>query len=301
MSGYLAGVVAQLAINIVVAYSVFLPASAGLLNLGAAGFVLIGGYVGGAMTLLFGWPLLLAIPGAGLVAAVVAFVVSFPILRTRGVYMVLATFAFAEIVGGVFLNIDALGGASGLSVTAYAGLPVVIPVTLLVVAFVGWLLSTRLGLAMRSVHDDENVAMLFGVNLRLVQVAAFTIGGALGGVGGALLVHQFNFIDVQTTGVLFSIYVLLYVLMGGTQTAWGPVAGAIFFTAVPEILRRVSEIGPGFKFLESSRYIVFGVAVVLIMMWRPEGLVTRTMTERLGFRRRRGAADEGATRGGAGE
>jgi branched-chain amino acid transport system permease protein len=93
-------------------------------------------------------------------------------------------------------------------------------------------------------------------------------------------VHQFNFIDVQTTGVLFSIYVLLYVLMGGTQTAWGPIAGALFFTLVPEILRRVSEIDPSLKFLEGARYIVFGVAVVLIMMLRPEGLVTRTMMER---------------------
>jgi branched-chain amino acid transport system permease protein len=133
------------------------------------------------------------------------------------------------------------------------------------------------------VHDDENVALLFGANLRLVQVAAFTIGGALGGIGGALLVHQFNFIDVQGTGVVFSIFVLLYVLMGGTQTAWGPIAGALFFTLVPEFLRRISEIAPALKFLEGSRYIVFGVAVVLVMMWRPEGLITRTL---ISFRRK---------------
>jgi branched-chain amino acid transport system permease protein len=280
MSGYLSGVLAQLLINIVVAYSVFLPASAGLLNLGAAGFVLIGGYMAGALTLKLGWPLLLAIPAAGAIAGAVAFLISFPILRTRGVYMVLATFAFAEVVGGIFLNIEALGGASGLSVTAYAGLPVVLPATLAVVGFVAWLLSTRFGLAMRAVHDDDNVAVLFGVDLRRTQVAAFTLGGAIGGIGGALLVHQFNFIDVQTTGVLFSIYVLLYVLMGGTQTAWGPIAGALVFTAVPEILRTVSALDAGLKFLEGGRYIVFGLIVVLIMMLRPEGLVTRTLIER---------------------
>ena len=195
--------------------------------------------------------------------------------------MVLATFAFAEIVGGILLNIPQLGGAAGLSVTAYAGLPVVLTATALVVALVAWLLATRFGLAMRAVHDDENVALLFGANLRLTQVFAFSLGGALGGIGGALLVHQFNFIDVQTTGVMFSIFVLLYVLMGGTQTAWGPIAGALFFTLVPEVLRRASEMAPGLKFLESSRYIVFGAAVVLVMMWRPEGLVTRTLVERL--------------------
>lgn len=280
MSGYLSGVFAQLAINIVIAYSVFLPAAAGLLNLGAAGFVLIGGYVAGALTMKAGVPLLAAIPLAGLAAGAIAFVVSFPILRTRGVYMVLATFAFAEIVGGILLNIPALGGAAGLSVIAYAGLPLVTTVTVLVVIFVAWLLATRFGLAMRAVHDDENVALLFGTNLRLTQVFAFTLGGALGGVGGALLIHQFNFMDVQTTGVMFSIFVLLYVLMGGTQTAWGPIAGALFFTLVPEVLRHVAGWSAQLRFLESSRYIVFGVAVVLVMMWRPEGLVTRTLVER---------------------
>jgi branched-chain amino acid transport system permease protein len=283
MSGYAAGILAQLLVNIVIAYSVFLPAAAGLLNLGAAGFVLIGAYCAGALTAKLGAPLLVAIVAGGAMAGAIAFVVSFPILRTRGVYMVLATFAFAEVVGGILLNIPALGGAAGLTVTAYAGLPMVAGVTAVVVMFVAWLLATRLGLAMRAVHDDESVALLFGANLRLVQVAAFTIGGALGGIGGALLVHQFNFIDVQTTGVMFSIFVLLYVLMGGTQTAWGPIAGALFFTLVPEFLRRISEIAPALKFLESSRYIVFGVAVVLVMMWRPEGLITRTL---ISFRRK---------------
>lgn len=302
MSGYLAGVIAVLAINIIVAYSVFLPAAAGLLNLGAAGFVLIGGYTAGAITLKLGWPVLVAVPIAGLFAGLVAFLISFPILRTKGVYMVLATFAFAEVVGGILLNIPELGGASGLSVIAYAGLPVVLPATALVIAFVGWLLATRFGLAMRATHDDDNVAMLFGVNLRLTQVAAFTIGGALGGIGGALLVHQFNFIDVQTTGVLFSIYVLLYVLMGGTQTAWGPIVGAAFFTLIPEGLRRLSEVDPSLKFLEGARFMVFGAAVVLLMMVRPEGLVTRTMVERIqGWFRRSPPppADPAAARAGA--
>jgi len=287
MSGYLSGVLAQLLINVIVAYSVFLPAAAGLLNLGAAGFVLAGGYSAGALTLKLGWPLWTAIPAGGLAAALLAFLVSFAVLRTQGVYMVLATFAIAELVGGVLINIDALGGASGLSVTAYAGLPVVFAVTAATVVLVAWLLSTRLGLAMRAIHDDDRVATLFGVHLRAVQIAAFTLGGALGGIGGGLLVHHFNFMDVQSTGVIFSIYVLLYVLMGGTQTAWGPVAGAAFFTLVPELLRQGAAIGPAWKFLETGRFIVFGAAVVLVMVLRPEGLVTRGMFERFAALRAR--------------
>lgn len=293
MSGYLAGLLAVLAINIIVAYSVFVPAAAGLLNLGAAGFVLVGAYGAGAMTALFGLPLWLAIILGALLAGAVAFLISFPILRTRGIYMVLATFAFAEVVAGVLLNIPALGGAAGLSVMAYAGLPVVVPVALAVVVFVAWLMSTRFGLSVRAIHDDESVAHLFGVNLRSTQVAAMTIGGAIGGIGGALLVHQFNFIDVQSTGVLFSIYVLLYVLMGGTQTVWGPLFGALFFTLAPEGLRKLSELDPALKFLEGSRYMAFGVAVVLLMMWRPQGVVTRTLIERLAGSRKADATASG--------
>ena len=294
MSGYLAGLLAVLAINTIVAYSVFVPAAAGLLNLGAAGFVLVGAYSAGAMTALFGLPLWLAIVLAALVSGAVAFLISFPILRTRGIYMVLATFAFAEVVAGVLLNIPALGGAAGLSVMAYAGLPVVVPVALGVIAFVAWLMSTRFGLSVRAIHDDENVAHLFGVNLRTTQVAAMTIGGAIGGIGGALLVHQFNFIDVQSTGVLFSIYVLLYVLMGGTQTVWGPLFGALFFTLAPESLRKLSELDPALKFLETGRYMAFGVAVVLLMMWRPQGVITRTLIERVTPARNPGPGGQGS-------
>jgi branched-chain amino acid transport system permease protein len=280
MSGYLSGLLAMLAINVIVAYSVFIPGSAGLLNLGAAGFVLVGAYTAGALTSIYDLALAPAIVLGSAMAALVGFLIAFPILRTRGIYMVLATFAFAEVVGGILLNIPALGGAAGLSVMAYAGLPVVVPCAIGTVVFVAWLMRTRFGLSVRAIHDDESVAHLFGVHLRMTQVLALTIGGAIGGLGGGLLVHQFNFIDVQSTGVLFSIYVLLYVLMGGTQTVWGPLFGAVFFTLVPEALRKLSTIDPSLKFLEGGRYIVFGVAVVLIMMLRPQGVITRTLIER---------------------
>ena len=74
---------------------------------------------------------------------------------------------------------------------------------------------------------------------------------------------------------------LLYVLMGGTQTVWGPIFGAAFFTLAPEALRKLSELSPTLKFLEGGRYMVFGMAVVLLMMWRPQGVITRTLLERL--------------------
>ena len=109
------------------------------------------------------------------------------------------------------------------------------------------------------------------MNVRAVQVAAFTIGGAFAGLSGALYALNFGFVEAQYFNSLLSIYVLLFVLIGGAQTAWGPLAGSLFFTILPELFR----IGG------SWRYFVFGVLIVLMMVVRPEGIVTRDLVRRL--------------------
>ena len=283
MSGYLSAQLAILCLNIIIAYAIFLPAASGQLNLGAGGFAIIGGYVGGYLNSEFdglGLPLLASVPLAALATALLAFFLSFPILRTRGVYMVLATYAFAEVVAGIVLNLEVVGGAAGFPVDSHVGLEVLAPVAIGVTLFCFYLLSSRFGLAMRSVHDDENVATLFGVSVRWIRVAAFTLGALLGGLYGALYGHQYNYIEVQNWNVLFSIYVLLYVLLGGTQTAFGPLLGALFFTAVPELLRAMGEQIDS-QLIADGRFAIFGVFIVLMMILRPQGIVTRTMVERM--------------------
>ena len=283
MSAYLTGLIVILCLNIIIAYSVFLPAAAGQLNLGAAGFMIIGAYMDAYLNSAddgLGLPMLLSVPAAALFTALIGFLVSFPILRTRGVYMILATFAFAEIVAGIVLNMEVVGGASGFPVSSHAELEDLLPVTIGVILFGFYLISTRLGLAMRSIHDDESVAILFGVNARHIQVGAFTIGAFLGGLAGALYGHQFDYIEVQNWGILFSIFVLLYVLIGGTQTPWGPLIGALFFTFVPELLRAVGD-ATGWELIGELRFAVFGAIIVGMMVLRPEGIMTRTFLELL--------------------
>ena len=279
MSGYLESQLIILCLNVIYAYGIFLPAASGQLNLGAAGFITIGAYAS-AWFNASGVPMYLAIPAAMVFAAVVGFVIAFPILRTRGVYMVLATFAFSEVVAGLIINLEFLGAAAGYPVDSHADYLVVVPVTILVVLLCFFLMSTRLGLAMRSIHDDEAVATLFGVDVRLAKVAVFTIGAALMSLGGALYAHHYNYIETQTFNVLVSIYILLYVLLGGTQTAWGPLVGAAFFTIVPEALRQIATAS-GQAWIAETRFIFFGAIIVLMMVFRPEGLVTRTMIDRI--------------------
>ena len=134
---------------------------------------------------------------------------------------------------------------------------------------------------MRSIHDDDLVSEIMGINVRGFQVFAFTLGGALAGFSGALYAHHYSFIEAQYFSALLSIFVLLYVLIGGTQTAWGPLIGASFFTLIPELLR----VGD-----TEWRYVIFGVLIVFMMIFRPEGIVTRTLVHRIGttFSRNRG-------------
>ncbi|MCY4066178.1 MAG: branched-chain amino acid ABC transporter permease [Rhodospirillaceae bacterium] len=278
MSGYLESQLIILCLNVIYAYGIFLPAASGQLNLGAAGFITIGAY-SSAWINASGAPMYIAIPASMLFCAAIAFTIAFPILRTRGVYMVLATFAFAEVVAGLIINLEFLGAAAGYPVESHADYLVVVPVTVLVVLLCFILMSTRLGLAMRSIHDDEAVATLFGVDVRLAKVAAFTLGAALMSLGGALYGHHYNYLETQTFNVLLSIYILLYVLLGGTQTAWGPLVGAAFFTVVPEALRQIATAS-GHAWIADSRFIIFGAIIVLMMVFRPEGLVTRTMVDR---------------------
>lgn len=271
MSGYWAGILAILAINIVFAYAIFVTAAAGQLNLGGAGFMAIGAYTAATLAEKLAWSPALTIPAAVLGTALVGFAIAFPVLRTRGVYMVLATFAFAQVVTGIVLTQPALGGAMGLVVVDYVPLSVLLGAAAATTLGVFYLMATRLGLAMRAIHDDELVSTLMGVPARHVQVAAFAIGGALAGLAGGLYAHHFSFVEAQYFSPLLSIYVLLFVLIGGTQTAWGPLVGAAFFTLVPELFR----VGG------SWRYVAFGAVIVAMMIFRPEGIVTRTLLARL--------------------
>jgi branched-chain amino acid transport system permease protein len=282
MSGYWAGILGILCINIIFAYSVFIPAAAGQLNLGGAGFMAIGAYTAAYLNTVLELPMWITIPGAAAVTAAISFLIAFPILRTRGVYMVLATFAFAEIVAGVIINLEVVGGASGFEVVSFADLGLLALFAAAATAFVFYMLATRFGLSMRSVHDDENVAALFGVNVRMTQVMTFTLGGVMAGLAGALYAHQYNYIEIQYFNILISIFVLLYVLIGGTQTAFGPLFGAALFTFLPELLRMPDMQGiEGWKFLADWRWVIFGAFLVAVMVFRPEGLITRALIDRM--------------------
>jgi branched-chain amino acid transport system permease protein len=265
MSGYLESVLVLLAINTVLAYGAFLPMVGGQLNLGVAAFVAIGAYSGGYLSQAYGWHPVGAAFGALGVSALAGWLVAFPILRTRGIYLALATFALNQVVQGAILNLDAVGGASGFPVSAHIDFPVVAAFAVAVVVLMIALFHTRFGISLTAVSDDERVADLMGLSVRGLQSAAFTAGAALAGLGGALYAHHFNYVEAQNYGVLFSIYVVLYVLLGGTQTVYGPIVGAAVYSLLPELLRGSA----------GWRYVIFACLIIAIMSLRPQGVLLR--------------------------
>jgi branched-chain amino acid transport system permease protein len=265
MSGYFEGVLVLLAVNVVFAYGAFLPLAAGQLNLGLAGFAAIGAYAAAYASNSWVLSPTLAIMLGGSVAGIVALTVAVPVLRTRGIYLALATFALGQVVQATILNLELVGGAAGYPVTTFIRLPSIAVFAVVIAVLVGALFATRFGIAVRAVHDDEVAADLLGVHVRGIQVAAFTIGSIIAGIGGGLYAHHFSFIEAQNFNIALSITVVLYVLLGGTQSALGPPVGAAVFTLLPELLRGS----------QNWRYVVFAAALIVLMALRPQGLVTR--------------------------
>ena len=270
MSGYLEGLLVILAINVIAAYGAFIPLAAGQLNLGIAGFMAIGAYVAAYLSNEMALPLALTVAGGTTAAGIVGITLGYPLLRTKGIYLVLATLAFGELVRSGLLNLEFVGAAAGYPVGRHAGVEIVCAVAVVATMFVVWLYHTRLGLAMMSIREDEIAADQFGVDVRSVRAIAFALGAAMAGLAGSLYAHHYTYIEAQKFNVVLSVYVAMYVLLGGVQTVIGPLLGALFFTMMPELFR----IG------NAWRFVIFAVVVILTMIWRPEGLVDRALVDR---------------------
>jgi branched-chain amino acid transport system permease protein len=274
MSGYALQITAILIVNVVAAYAAYMPLACGQLNLGVAGFMAIGAYTA-AVVSSAGWSMFVSIAGGAAAATLAGLLISIPVLRARGIYLTIATLAFSEIITAIILNLPAVGGASGFVVPDHITVAPMLA-TMAVVAVVAiWLSTTRFGLCMTAVRNDSRGTAVFGVGTRRLEVTALTIGAGFAGVAGALYAHHFNYIEAQHFNVLLSTYAVLFALLGGLQTPLGPPIGAVVFTLLPELLRSTDQ----------WRYVGFGICVILLMLLRPEGLLTRRLIRRTVLRR----------------
>jgi len=267
MSEYHIGVLVFLCFNLIAAYSVWISMACGQLNLGIAGFMCIGAYSAAWLTNEHQWAMLPAFIVGGIAAAIVALFIALPVLRTSGIYLAMATFALGQVVAGFFLSLEAVGSADGYPVAEYLPASVVMIATVVLLLLMIYLSRTRFVLYLGAIRKDATVADLMGLNVRAIRVCAFTGGALIAGLGGSMYGHHYGFVEAQHFSAMLSIYTVLYVLLGGINSVWGPLVGAVFFTLLPELLRASDQ----------WRYALFATFIIIMMAMRPQGIVSGGM------------------------
>ena len=298
IDGYTQSILIFAGINVIAAYSFFAPFKTGQVSIGQAGFMAVGAYASATLTQKFGIPFLIGLPVGALIAGVVGVVVGFPALRIKGIYLLLLTLGFSEIIQVVVLSWDYVGGAQGLRNIPFNAhtLDYVIVVIIVTITFFGRLERSSLGRAMDSIHQDETAAEVMGIDVVRLKLLAFGVGAMIAGLAGALYAHQATYIDSTTFNVMMSVEILTFVVVGGGSTFWGPAVGAAGLSLLPELLRSLRdwlELIPVewtnffpmnriydflYRFLDfenAKRLIAYGIILIVMMIVRPDGLLTR--------------------------
>lgn len=246
----------------------------GMIDLGFAAKFAVGAYTSGILVHTFGWNFWFTLPIVVLVGMLAAVLIGGPALRLRSDYLAIVTLGFGEIVRIVARNLEITGSASGLSGIKR---PYIFGVQLtriwmwyylfivLVIIFViasNRVKDSRFGRGLAYVREDEDAARAMGVNVVKYKMWAFIVGTVMGAVAGAFYVMQMAAVSPNSFQFTQSSNILLSVVLGGMGKVPGVMAGAAFFSIFPEIFREIGEY----------RMLFFGIALVLVMIFRPQGL-----------------------------
>src|SRR5215831_13597335 len=269
-------------INMIMGLSMFLPMTVGQLSFGQAGFMSIGAHIAVVLTLYAGVPFPLALLMAGIGTGLVGFLLGVPVLRLRGLLLALVTFAFAQVVEVFFLNFKPTGAAEGIKgIFPYTDLWYVFGFLVLLVLFLARLRRSRVGRAFDAVKLDETAAEAMGIDVTRAKLTAFAAGAFVAGVGGGLYAHHAVFIQYDNFDFKRGVDIAMYMVLGGMDTLYGPLLGAFVITYLSTAL----------QFLADWRWEVWGSIVILVMIFRPQGILGRdTLNVRRWFRRRQPAA-----------
>lgn len=262
---YYLNILILIGINLIIALGLnMITGVTGQLSMGHAGFISIGAYTSAILSLKFGVPFWGCLLAAGLMACLLGIAIGIPILRLEGDYLAMVTIGFAEIVRVVLLNFDLAGRGLGLSgISADTNFTIVWALVIVILVFNVRLMKTGAGRAMYSIREDEIAAAATGVNTTFYKVAAFAIGAFMAGIGGSLYAHYLTYINPQDFGFLKSVEYLNMVVLGGMGSIAGTILGTIVLTIAPEVLR----------FVANYRMLFYGGLLILLMAFRPNGLL----------------------------
>jgi branched-chain amino acid transport system permease protein len=285
--------ISAVAQNLLVGYS-------GIPAVAPTGFGACGGYLAAYLSLHAHWPTLASLVIGVIAACAVGFVMSVLAMRLSVEYIILITIAFAVIVIDVFSNFGPFGGSVGLvglpplSIgttlgTTAALLPLLAVVLLLTYALIRMLGEASFGILLRAIREDQTAARAIGLRTVPAKVAAFVVAAGFAGLAGALLVFMEAVANPTSFGFTQGILVIAMLIIGGLGRPLGPVIGAVVVTVVPQILQDAVHISATQASL--LQQIIFGVILVLIMLFRPRGVLPERPSAML---RRMGARTEAA-------
>lgn len=258
-----------LAINSLLALSIYFTLACGQLSLANAAFMGIGAYASAVLTTRAGWPFPAVLLAATLAPALVGLAIGLPTLRLRGVFLAIATIGLGEVLRVIINNAPQLGGAEGIRQIPIKTANWQLALALAAALYVAWRLrGSRMGYAFEAIREDETVARTMGINTTVYKLIAFVLGAALAGLAGALKAHLFIAITPGDYGFVAAVDILTYAVVGGTIHFLGPVLGASLLTLLPELLRYVG-LPAGWQ-----RQLVNGVILLLVILFLPNGLVS---------------------------
>jgi branched-chain amino acid transport system permease protein len=271
-------------IYIIIAISLNLIAGyTGILSIAHAAFYGVGAYVAALLAVNYGTPFLLNLIAAMIMAGAVAAVVAFPSLRIHDDYLVIATFGFQMILFSIFNNWVSLTRGPlgipgipqpkifGIAVTSHVGFLILTGLlALLVYLFARRLVDSPFGRVLKAIREDEIFAQALGKNVIRYKILVFVIGGALAAIAGTLYAHYVTFIDPTSFTILESIFMISIVIVGGAGSLTGSIIGAAVLIVIPEMLR---FLGMPNAIAANMRQIIYGALLVVMMMFRPKGLV----------------------------
>lgn len=252
-------------INIILAVSLnLINGITGQFSLGHAGFMMIGCYVVAVGQTKFNIPFIAAILIAAVLAGIVGLLVGIPTLRLNGDYLAIATLGMGEIIRIIFTNIDYFGGAAGIgSIPNDITWNWTFFVTVISVIIIRNFVNSRFGRACISVREDEIAAEAMGINTTKYKVIAFVIGAAIAGVAGTLYASNVQFIKPDMGGFMKSVDILIIVVLGGLGSLSGSIIAAILLTIFTSYLQDWPSI----------RMILYSVTLIIVMIFRPKGLM----------------------------
>jgi len=252
-------------INCLLGLSQYVVLRAGVFSVATAGLAGIGAYASALLHMRAGLPVPLALASAAMLGLVVALLLSVPLARLRGVYQAMATLAFVQIVLSLNLSTTGLtGGALGINaIPKWFGFWTLLVITS-VVAFVLHSMSrTSLGRAFDAVRQDETVAVTLGISVTRTHAVAFGLSGLISSLAGGLIAFNSYSLVPDEFGFNMLVAALAFVVLGGYLSVWGPIAGAIILTALPELARPLAE----------QRMLIHGALLIVVIGCLQHGIV----------------------------